>query len=392
MPHGPFTRVAARQTIRPSHVNVLQVALENAPTLAEVGGSGGGMFLNAKSLGAMGDGVTNDGPILQSALNTLRDRAVGGWKGGVLFLPYGNYMTSQQIVVPTQVIIVGEGRGATAISATTTFPINTALIVLGQASGYDAGIGLTFGTRIENMGIDCLNRPGSIGVQSSTIQEQSGLHRVGIYNFMDKGVYINGSGGAAQNFTLHDLEIYGSASAPNLTGIHFNLVKPAAVNQVTIIHNAASAGTGFGFNVEASEVTVSNIGTERWSSGVLVQNGSSITITGLRGRFITENLLYLASSGVANTRIVAQNIGNSSSDITLGYLYDQATNTYHTSPVTHYEGGSSIGARIFTGAGTPESNIVGRVGDLYLRTDGGATTTLYVKTSGSTTNTGWTAK
>jgi hypothetical protein len=32
-----------------------------------------------------------------------------------------------------------------------------------------------------------------------------------------------------------------------------------------------------------------------------------------------------------------------------------------------------------------------RVGSLYLRTDGGATTTLYVKTSG-TGNTGWTAK
>jgi len=42
--------------------------------------------------------------------------------------------------------------------------------------------------------------------------------------------------------------------------------------------------------------------------------------------------------------------------------------------------------------GTPESQLVGSIGDLALRTDGGANTTLYVKQSGSETNTGWIAK
>lgn len=49
------------------------------------------------------------------------------------------------------------------------------------------------------------------------------------------------------------------------------------------------------------------------------------------------------------------------------------------------------GILIRAGSGTPEGNLVANVGSLYLRTDGGATTTLYVKTSG-TGNTGWTAK
>lgn len=44
-----------------------------------------------------------------------------------------------------------------------------------------------------------------------------------------------------------------------------------------------------------------------------------------------------------------------------------------------------------TGAGSPESSITAPVGSLYLRTDGGAGTTLYVKESGSG-NTGWVAK
>lgn len=43
------------------------------------------------------------------------------------------------------------------------------------------------------------------------------------------------------------------------------------------------------------------------------------------------------------------------------------------------------------GAGTPEGNVVAPVGSLYLRSDGGAGTTLYVKESG-TGNTGWVAK
>jgi archaellum component FlaG (FlaF/FlaG flagellin family) len=44
------------------------------------------------------------------------------------------------------------------------------------------------------------------------------------------------------------------------------------------------------------------------------------------------------------------------------------------------------------GAGTPESVITASRGAIYLRTDGGANTTLYVKETGDGTNTGWVAK
>lgn len=46
---------------------------------------------------------------------------------------------------------------------------------------------------------------------------------------------------------------------------------------------------------------------------------------------------------------------------------------------------------IFYGTGSPESVVTANIGSLYLRTDGSTSTTLYVKTSGSS-NTGWTAK
>ena len=47
---------------------------------------------------------------------------------------------------------------------------------------------------------------------------------------------------------------------------------------------------------------------------------------------------------------------------------------------------------ILSGAGSPENAVIGSVGYLFLRTDGGANTTLYVKESGDDTDTGWAAK
>jgi hypothetical protein len=48
-------------------------------------------------------------------------------------------------------------------------------------------------------------------------------------------------------------------------------------------------------------------------------------------------------------------------------------------------------AGVYSGAGTPEGAVVARVGSLFLRINGGAGTTFYVKESG-TGNTGWVAK
>jgi hypothetical protein len=50
------------------------------------------------------------------------------------------------------------------------------------------------------------------------------------------------------------------------------------------------------------------------------------------------------------------------------------------------------GATVRSGNGSPETVVTGSVGDIFLRKDGGAVTTLYVKESGAATNTGWIAK
>lgn len=46
----------------------------------------------------------------------------------------------------------------------------------------------------------------------------------------------------------------------------------------------------------------------------------------------------------------------------------------------------------FQGTGSPENVVTAHIGSVYLRTDGGASTTLYIKESGNLLSTGWVAK
>lgn len=50
------------------------------------------------------------------------------------------------------------------------------------------------------------------------------------------------------------------------------------------------------------------------------------------------------------------------------------------------------GIIVRAGSGSPEGVATANRGSLYLRTDGGANSTLYVKESGTQTTTGWIAK
>jgi len=48
--------------------------------------------------------------------------------------------------------------------------------------------------------------------------------------------------------------------------------------------------------------------------------------------------------------------------------------------------------RLFVGAGSPENVIAADKGAIFLRTDGGSATSIYIKTADAGLNTGWTAK
>lgn len=140
-----------------------------------------------------------------------------------------------------------------------------------------------------------------------------------------------------------------------------------------------------------------------WRQGYFGGDDVSSGGTGAQRRFIR---IGYGSTGGTETRGLFFGTGSPESVVTasVGSLYlrtDGSTNTVlyvkesgtgNTGWVVQLSGTNiSSSAVIKTGTGTPEGAVTGTVGNLFLRTDGGATTTLYVKTSG-TGNTGWTAK
>ena len=102
----------------------------------------GGIFINVKSYGAVGDGVTDDTTAIQDAVDSI------GTDNYILYFPAGTYLISSEIVMPVNSgIIFGDGRMLSSILT-------------------DDCSGLSFtgakGVELHSFGIKC-NVQGSIG-------------------------------------------------------------------------------------------------------------------------------------------------------------------------------------------------------------------------------------
>ncbi len=127
-----------------------------------------------------------------------------------------------------------------------------------------------------------------------------------------------------------------------------------------------ATGNGNRAVISATGLAVTGVitSTGAMTASGLLTAGASLSVTGTitASGAVTASGLLTASAGVAATGTVTATTG-----------YGNGTVTWTT------------------GNGTPEGVVTANVGALFSRLDGGATTTLYVKTSG-TGNTGWTAK
>jgi hypothetical protein len=166
-------------------------------------------------------------------------------------------------------------------------------------------------------------------------------------------------------------------------------------NSITI-SVAASVGAGVslqalnGVNVQNNTVTVSSgIGFEIYSN-----------IAGMQGAVVANNFAIDTNAGVDAYKVYAAGAGAIVNCVFGGNAQTGFTNHLTTSGTVSFE--RSINPAGFamniantviwlTGNNTPEGAVTASVGSLFLRTNGGAGTTLYVKESG-TGNTGWVAK
>lgn len=143
-----------------------------------------------------------------------------------------------------------------------------------------------------------------------------------------------------------------------------------------------------------SSLTTAVAGNGAYTSGgtVVVAGTSGVrtVYTGCQAVNFTDSTADFAQADYIACAITSgstQSTGSSKTflNTTIGGLLTYVANTLQA-------GLAAIGGQTITwGAGTPEGAITAPVASLYLRTNGGASTTLYVKETGSG-NTGWVAK
>jgi hypothetical protein len=128
------------------------------------------------------------------------------------------------------------------------------------------------------------------------------------------------------------------------------------------------------------------------SGGVYKDNQRSGTIFGtvLVGNVTTATIENITTSGANLGYII---YGNVTTLMHFGNSFHTLTSIVGGSTPAPVQiiGGSLGAAKIYSGTGTPEGVVTGKIGDMFLRSDGGAATTFYIKESG-TGNTGWIAK
>jgi hypothetical protein len=137
-----------------------------------------------------------------------------------LYLAAGStFTTSAQWLIPLGSIVTGGGsvpgggRGTTLVANPSSFPINTAVIYLGD-------FGQTEGSLIENITIDCNHVAGSIGIFSDRVQELGGVRNVSVVNYkaigialLDQALLPPRTGGQPENYILDELQLGGDAGS-----------------------------------------------------------------------------------------------------------------------------------------------------------------------------------
>lgn len=188
--------------------------------------------------------------------------------------------------------------------------------------------------------------------------------------------------------------------SPYLTSIHFAVNSDSQA--VPVPGNAPYNGI---YEIEYWKDTV-------WNGRRLFIGGKSEQIFG-NGVTGFSSIIFGGDEGVSGIAYKENDIGGFSM---MFYVVDNATIVYHGDLIPDldnaldigtpgntvrniYLSGALIGGTIqlpggitwSKGVGSPEGVVTAPIGSLYSNTSGGASTTLYVKTSGAS-NTGWTAK
>jgi hypothetical protein len=202
----------------------------------------------------------------------------------LLLLGAATYSTDVQWTtgVASNVIVRGVGRTSTNIQTSTLFPINTAVVKIGDGST------LIFGTRFENLAINCngLVLPtGCTDMLAVGVNEQSGGSNLLLRSYLTNGLKIDGTGVTTQHFHFSDLEIGSNSAATGTDGILVNAVGPGGVIEHATINAVGAAVQASGVHITGSGsngiITLKDIHVENCTDGVFFDTGTRGEVYGL---------------------------------------------------------------------------------------------------------------
>lgn len=240
-------------------------------------------------------------------------------QAGVVFLD-GVFQVSDTITMRPNVAFAGSGRQRTTIRADSTFPTTAGRAVVQQAT-VPGRPGWAHSTYLESLVVDAGGR-ADVAVRGVSVQEMSGLRDVVLTGWGSVGADY--SGRTNQNFTIENVEIYGT-NRPGSVGLRAG-GSARDIRSVTSIpagkvEVAGAAGTK-GFVFLGAAVNADGLHAEGCEYGVYgVGSGSSV-------RFVTGNrtvphLVYLPPGAGSNefmlTSLVPMGSANTLEDVPRGY-------------------------------------------------------------------------
>lgn len=371
------------------------------PTLGAVitGGGGGGVtnaaanhvMMVSDGTNAVGSGQSDDGTIFKSTRQVQIGPTAPSSSQPVLITRGATTDTAQVWIQSDDVNHVGSLGNNEMIQLVlrnnTTFDTTTNS---GHASAIDIVVNGTIAAGanpLENIGIAIAGHVTGAGVSNYAIKstdqvaivQHDGPTALG----GPSGTSVVGLGNAVKRFTVLDaspttitpqldigvvapvdgynMHVKNTATGVSAMGIALQgdtAVTAAVAPQIVLYRNAGGLGSQFGI-----------IGMDNGSGAILGAAAASDIVI---ANYATSKKVHLAAGG------------------NLGLSVDSAGNVVLANAVLQI--GGTSGTRIRSGALTPNTNVVGSIGDLYTWTGGGAGTTLWVKESGAATNTGWVSK
>lgn len=223
--------------------------------------------------------------------------------------------------------------------------------------------------------------------------------------------FVNESG---QTYCANGVVIDGNWMEGCTTGIESNIAATSTLSGCRITNNRAESLTTF-FSM-VGQTTLPAVPT--WLSGNYMISSVTNYINNPNSLYVncwdfsitpnlnvgphlqlSDGITWHLNSGVAQDTLTAycgsvgygiRLLNNVGGDIG-GWEWDTSTGTRLTGINAMYSGPEATAPVLRWGAGTPEGVVTAPVGSLFLRTNGGASTTAYIKESG-TGATGWVSK